>query len=340
MDLTLPNTLTGHLEMSIEFISAPRDRFKVSLMEGQSWGDRFHASALDLIFYGVRRPILTLQHVRIRALDLMEEHGDWTPGFTKAAAMEAVYGGVLEAVRFFSGVEFPVRVYRGVRSPAYLGLSVDDIREKSGEHWTPTKGIAENFARGVHHMSCWKDRRDSAIPYLLTGSILRPEDVRWENSAGLYLRWSASLGGDPKGDHEREDELMSGKVADVSVLEAGRDGTFKVEGSRAAPGYRSWSWIQQDWRSVQRSGDGLKWDRACGAPGTRSADDLPALCLPRSVIESLASDPIGLQILKDQVKKKSEATPGARVKWHPQISKLHKELERKTPKDRRKANKR
>jgi hypothetical protein len=282
-----------------------------------------------------------MRHVRQQALDLMEHHENWTPDFARSDAMDAVYNGVLEAARFFSGIEYPVRVYRGVRSPAYLGLSLENIREKSGEHWTPTREIAENFARGIHYMSCWKDRKHGAIPYLLTGSILRPEDVRWENSAGLYLRWSASLGGEPKGAHEREDELMSGKVSDVGVLEMGRDGTFKVEGSKAAPGSRSWSWVQQDWRSVQRSSNGrLKWDRACGAPGTRSADGRPALCLPRSVIESLASDPVGLQILKDQEKKKAEAPPGARVAWHPEISKLHAELERKTPKDRRKTPKR
>lgn len=109
----------------------------------------------------------------------------------------------------------------------------------------------------------------------------------------------------------------------------------------SAPGYRSWSWTQQDWRSVEvGAGGALRWDRACGAKGTRSADGRPALCLPLAVIEELAGSAAGRQVLKEQAERKAAAAPGARVPWHPEIKRLHAELEAITPKDKPKRRKR
>lgn len=110
-----------------------------------------------------------------------------------------------------------------------------------------------------------------------------------------------------------------------------------VSGSMSAPGYRSWSWVQQDWRSVEvGAGGALRWSRACGAKGTRSPDGRPALCLPLAVIEELAGSAAGRQVLKEQAERKAAAAPGARVPWHPEIKRLHAELEAVTPKDRAK----
>lgn len=107
------------------------------------------------------------------------------------------------------------------------------------------------------------------------------------------------------------------------------------QGSPAmAPGYRSRQWVKQDWRSVIPRARGVETSRRCGAAGTRTKDDRPALCLPREVIEELQRTADGRAILRDQAKKKWRAPLGARIRWHPRIRQLHQELERRTPKDR------
>ena len=155
--------------------------------------------------------------------------------------------------------------------------------------------------------------------------------------------------------HELDAAWDKSKYSDMYVLDVDEDddGHLKVDrvslyldlgrataGSRnpgMAPGYRSWSWVQQDWRSVELgAGGALRWSRACGAKGTRSADGRPALCLPLAVIEELAGSAAGRQVLKEQAERKAAAAPGARVPWHPEIKRLHAELEAVTPKDRAK----
>jgi hypothetical protein len=122
------------------------------------------------------------------------------------------------------------------------------------------------------------------------------------------------------------------KIEKTELLARGprRDGSAAM-----APGYRSWSWTQQDWRSVEvGAGDALRWDRACGAKGTRKEGKGPPLCLPRAVIEGLVKTAVGRRILAEQAERKAEAAPGARVPWHPEIKKLHAELQAVTPKDK------
>lgn len=119
-------------------------------------------------------------------------------------------------------------------------------------------------------------------------------------------------------------------IAAVSVLAvAGRR-----QGSAAmAPGYRSWKWTKQDWRSVVVKGSQLDWSKKCGAKGTRTKDGRPALCLPIAVIERLNGSPSGKNILHDQAMKKWKAKKGQRIPWHPRIKALHKELEDSMPQD-------
>jgi len=125
--------------------------------------------------------------------------------------------------------------------------------------------------------------------------------------------------------------LALAAVAASAGLVRGKD----LAGSSAmAPGYRSRQWVRQDWRSVVPRGRSVDAESACGAPGTRTPDDRPALCLPREVIEELRRTAEGRRILIDQAKQKWEAPSGARVPWHPRIRELHRDLERRTPKDR------
>jgi hypothetical protein len=109
-------------------------------------------------------------------------------------------------------------------------------------------------------------------------------------------------------------------------------------GSRAmAPGYRSWAWTTQDWRSViPKRGGKVDYSKKCGAKGTRSPRDTPALCLPREICERLSASASGRRILHDQAARKWKAKKGERVPWHPRIRELHREIEARTPGDRRK----
>lgn len=70
----------------------------------------------------------------------------------------------------------------------------------------------------------------------------------------------------------------------------------RKDGSAAmAPGYRSWSWTQQDWRSVESGAGGrLRWDRTCGAKGTRKEGGAPrCVCRGRSSRSSHRPLPAG-----------------------------------------------
>ena len=100
-----------------------------------------------------------------------------------------------------------------------------------------------------------------------------------------------------------------------------------------APGYRSWKWTRQDWRSVVPRGGQLDWKKKCGAKGTKTPDGRPALCLPAPVIERLNLSAEGRKILRDQAEAKWAAKEGQRVKWHPVIRELHRELEASMPED-------
>lgn len=102
-----------------------------------------------------------------------------------------------------------------------------------------------------------------------------------------------------------------------------------------APGYNSWAWTQQDWRTVQLHADGSwSYDRKCG-DGSTLPSGRKRLCLPRSVLDTLARSQEGRRIVREQAKKKQGAEPGTRVQWHPKIRALVNALDQRTPADRR-----
>lgn len=120
----------------------------------------------------------------------------------------------------------------------------------------------------------------------------------------------------------------------VAVVASGSAVSSLALGSQAmAPGYRSWAWTRQDWRSVVVRRGALDWSRHCGAEGTRGRGGTPALCLPLVVIERLSATAEGRGILVGQALRKAAAKPGERVRWHPEIARLHRELEGVTPAD-------
>ena len=83
-----------------------------------------------------------------------------------------------------------------------------------------------------------------------------------------------------------------------------------------APGYRSWSWTQEDWRSIKVSGNGrINYDAKCGADGTQDAKGRPSLCLPLKAIKILMKTDEGRKQLRAQARKKSRAKKGERVPY-------------------------
>ena len=96
-----------------------------------------------------------------------------------------------------------------------------------------------------------------------------------------------------------------------------------------APGYNSYRWIQQDWRSLRISKGKIVHDAKCGAKGTKFKSGKPRLCLPLSVIKKLMKTKDGKEILKSQINKKARAKKGQRVAWHPRIKELHSAMESK-----------
>lgn len=92
-----------------------------------------------------------------------------------------------------------------------------------------------------------------------------------------------------------------------------------------APGYRSYCWTQEDWRSIKVSNKGkIDYSQKCGAKGTQTESGKPRLCLPRVIIEALIKD--HPDILRAQARKKARAAKGERVPWHPVIKEMHKEM--------------
>ena len=102
-----------------------------------------------------------------------------------------------------------------------------------------------------------------------------------------------------------------------------------------APGYKSYSWTTEDWRSIKVNNKGdINYKEKCGAEDTQVADGTPRLCLPASVVRSLLRTESGKDVLRTQARKKARAKKGQRVPWHPRIKKIWKNVDDKSPKDR------
>ena len=119
---------------------------------------------------------------------------------------------------------------------------------------------------------------------------------------------------------------------------------FKLEGVMAvtntrmnpkAPGYNSYGWTTQDWRSIKVNNKGdIDYSEKCGAEGTKTPSGSPRLCLPAEVVRSLMRTDSGKEVIRKQARKKARAEKGERVPWHPRIKKIWKRVEDKTVKDK------
>ena len=115
---------------------------------------------------------------------------------------------------FFTGLSFPLTVYRG------LSLAEGDqprLRDP-GWHWTPDRAIAESFAAGTHHASTKGPNRQ---PILLRAVIESYNDVDWRESIQNYFRFSSE--GGPTA--ERQITIPSGLVKAQVVAAGGQSGS-------------------------------------------------------------------------------------------------------------------
>jgi ribosomal protein S18 acetylase RimI-like enzyme len=106
-----------------------------------------------------------------------------------------------------------------------------------------------------------------------------------------------------------------------------------------APGYQSYSWTTEDWRSIKVNNKGeIDYKEKCGAEGTQTPDGSPRLCLPVEVIRSLLRTESGKDVIRTQARKKARAKKGERVPWHPRIKKIWKRVKEQSPKDKKNPN--
>jgi hypothetical protein len=85
------------------------------------------------------------------------------------------------AIKYFSGLSFPMRVYRGLR---YTGDEEPRL-VGPGLSWTPDRAVAESFANGSHFSSANGD-----TGRVLTAVLPTPEDVDWAQTLALYVAFT------------------------------------------------------------------------------------------------------------------------------------------------------
>jgi len=113
----------------------------------------------------------------------------------------------------------------------------------------------------------------------------------------------------------------------------------KLKVNPMAPGYQSYSWTTEDWRSIKVNNKGeIDYKEKCGAEGTQTPAGSPRLCLPAEVIRSLLRTESGKDVIRTQARKKARAKKGERVPWHPRIKKIWKRVKEQSPKDKKNPN--
>ena len=100
-----------------------------------------------------------------------------------------------------------------------------------------------------------------------------------------------------------------------------------------APAFRSYSWIKQDWRVLQIIKDKIVYGDQCGSVSNTTKSGKKRLCLPIYVIKKLLRTKRGKEILKSQIRRKLRGEKGSKVRYHPEIARLIRELEKRSVPD-------
>jgi hypothetical protein len=121
---------------------------------------------------------------RISLIELFDENVDAYVGMEDDFDPElasAWISGFDGAIKYFSGLSFPMRVYRGLR---YTGDGEPRL-VGPGLSWTPDRAVAESFADGSHFSSSGGD-----TGRVLTAVLPTPEDVDWAQTLALYVAFT------------------------------------------------------------------------------------------------------------------------------------------------------
>lgn len=178
-------------------------------------------------------------------------------------------------------------------------------------------------ARGMSDYTQHKDK-DRMKNYLARHSGMGED---WDDpmTAGALSRWI--LWGKPSLRDSFNDFLKRFNMEGVMAVTNTRMNPM-------APGYQSYAWTTQDWRSIKVNNKGdIDYKEKCGAEGTKTPDGSPRLCLPVEVIRTLMRTESGKDVLRSQARKKARAKKGERVPWHPRIKKIWKRVEEQTVED-------
>jgi hypothetical protein len=96
-----------------------------------------------------------------------------------------------EADVFFNGIEFPVRLYRGL-----IAKGPDSIRPSLGRHWSVDPAVARHFALGDHEG--FDGRQVPSGKHFAISMILDdPNKIDWLTTFNNFFRYTVGQGTDP-----------------------------------------------------------------------------------------------------------------------------------------------
>lgn len=106
----------------------------------------------------------------------------------KMMALEKILSDFTIAKEYIEQLKFPLKVYRGIRITDLL--HVDEYTGSIGDHWTSSREIAEQFAKGTHFAATRPS--EPAHGVVFEGVIKDPKYVDWPNVIELYVMYSAN----------------------------------------------------------------------------------------------------------------------------------------------------
>lgn len=124
------------------------------------------------------------------------------------AVVENVHRRLVDTQKFFDGMRFPIRVWRGLNVKDAWFINMGD----PGQSWTTTRAVAEAFATGAHAGA----ESHGGSPALLAGIVSRPQDVDWLDTLSKFYAYSTR---DPADATTKvEHQISSGRVQVASLV--------------------------------------------------------------------------------------------------------------------------
>jgi guanylate kinase len=265
-----------------------------------------------------------------------------------ASAIEEIYNAIpkpnpmpksIGSMMVSSNGEYYLRVKSNpVENPQKkISIRIDEStnpEKKMMAVFTKSNGRTKTIHFGARGMSDYTQHKDKSRRknYLARHGGMG-EDWNDPMTAGALSRWI--LWGKPSLRESFNDFKKRFNMEGVmAVTNTKMNPAFIEKKNPMAPGYQSYSWTTEDWRSIKVNNKGeIDYKEKCGAEGTQTPDGSPRLCLPAEVIRSLLRTESGKDVIRTQARKKARAKKGERVPWHPRIKKIWKRVKEQSPKD-------